>query len=163
MEIGLFKANYLDEVQAKDIKYLLGSYAADQMGGGNPIAEDILNNVVVELSRLPHAFSVLAYVDEKPAGLINCFETFSTFKCKPLVNIHDVVVLEAYRRLGLAQKMLSKVEEIARQKGCCKLTLEVLEGNQAAQQAYLKYGFSGYELDPKMGKALFWEKPIKQN
>ncbi len=54
--------------------------------------------------------------------------------------------------------MLSTVEQIAQDKGCCKLTLEVLEANQPAQQAYTKFGFSGYELDPRAGKALFWEK-----
>jgi hypothetical protein len=40
------------------------------------------------------------------------------------------------------------------------VTLEVLEGNQIAKNAYIKFGFAGYELDPKMGKALFWEKPL---
>lgn len=54
--------------------------------------------------------------------------------------------------------MLNAVEDFTKQRGCIKLTLEVLEGNQAAQENYLKYDFSGYELEPKMGKALFWEK-----
>jgi GNAT superfamily N-acetyltransferase len=112
------------------------------------------------LARRPHAFSILAYVNGEPAGLINCFEGFSTFKCRPLVNIHDVVVLSDYRGRGLSQLMMAKVEDIARQRGCCKLTLEVLEGNQAAQRAYLHYGFSGYQLDPGTGHALFWEKPL---
>ncbi len=84
----------------------------------------------------------------------------STFKCKPLINIHDVVVLNEFRRLGISQRMLSKVEEIAKEKGCCKMTLEVLEGNKAAQNSYLKYGFEGYELDPAHGKALFWKKSL---
>jgi hypothetical protein len=29
-----------------------------------------------------------------------------------------------------------------------------------AKNAYLKFGFAGYALDPQMGKALFWEKPL---
>jgi len=57
--------------------------------------------------------------------------------------------------------MLKKVEDIAKEKGCCKLTLEVLDGNKAAQNAYTKFGFGGYELDPVMGKALFWQKSIE--
>jgi ribosomal protein S18 acetylase RimI-like enzyme len=56
--------------------------------------------------------------------------------------------------------MLKEVEEIAKKKGCCKITLEVLEGNKVAQRSYKKFGFAGYELNPLMGKALFWEKPI---
>jgi ribosomal protein S18 acetylase RimI-like enzyme len=100
------------------------------------------------------------YVDGEPAGLINCFEAFSTFKCKPLVNIHDVVVEKNFRGLGVSQLMLAKVEERAKEKGCCKVTLEVLESNKVAQNSYMKFGYDGYELDPKMGKALFWQKLI---
>jgi hypothetical protein len=40
------------------------------------------------------------------------------------------------------------------------MTLEVLEGNVAAQAAYQSCGFAGYELDPCMGKALFWKKKL---
>ena len=36
--------------------------------------------------------------------------------------------------------------------GCCKLTLEVLEGNKLAQAAYIANGFAGYQLDPEMGQ-----------
>ncbi len=91
---------------------------------------------------------------------VNCFEAFSTFKCKPLINIHDVVVVNEFRGLDLSQQMLSKVEEIAKLKGCCKITLEVLEGNKVAQKSYIKFGFAGYELDPIMGKALFWQRIV---
>lgn len=45
---------------------------------------------------------------------------------------------------------------------CCKLTLEVLEGNKLAQQVYRRFGFQGYELDPKMGRALFYEKKLRR-
>jgi ribosomal protein S18 acetylase RimI-like enzyme len=112
------------------------------------------------LSKLSYAFSIICYVNNKPAGLVNCFEAFSTFKCKPLINIHDVVVVNEFRGLGLSQPMLSKVEEIAKLKGCCKITLEVLEGNKVAQKSYIKFGFAGYELDPIMGKALFWQRNV---
>ena len=61
---------------------------------------------------------------------------------------------------GISQLMMKEVEEIAKNKGCCKITLEVLEGNEVAQRSYKKFGFAGYELNPLMGKALFWEKPI---
>jgi len=95
------------------------------------------------------------------AGLINCFEGLSTFLCKPLLNIHDVVVTSIHRGERLLARMLRKVEEIAVDRGCCKLTLEVLEGNTLAQAAYRSAGFLGYELDPKQGRAMFWEKKLK--
>jgi len=160
MDIKIKIADYSDIEQAKDIGFLLDTYSRDQMGGSQPLSESVKENLANELSKLPHAFSVIGYVNNQPAGLVNCFEAFSTFKCKPLINVHDVVVVPAFRKLSLSQLMLSKVEEVAKSKGCCKITLEVLEGNKVAQNSYIKFGFSGYELDPIMGKALFWQKNV---
>lgn len=158
MKIDIIKADYLYKKQAREIARLMNSYASDPMGGGKPLAENVRNNLAQALSKVPHAFSIISYVDDIAAGLVTCFEIFSTFNCQPLINIHDVIVLDEYRGLGLSQKMLKMVEEIAISKGCCKLTLEVLEGNNIAKSSYNKFGFSEYELDPKMGKALFWQK-----
>jgi len=160
MKIEIVKVNYNDNKHAIDLAYLLNAYASDPMGGGTPLKKHVSDNIAIELSKLPHAFSIISYVNDEPAGLVNCFEAFSTFTCKPLVNIHDVVVLKDFRGNGLCQKMLKKVEEIAASKGCCKLTLEVLSKNEIARAAYKKYGFNSYELDPEAGSALFWQKLI---
>ncbi len=159
-EIKTVIADYLNAGHAGDIGHLLNSYAADPMGGGVPLAEGIQSRIATELARIPGAFTVLCYVDSQPAGLANCFTGFSTFKCRPLVNIHDIAVLKEFRGLGISQLLLDRVELLAQEKGCCKITLEVLEGNHIARNAYLKFGFAGYELDPQMGKALFWEKVL---
>ena len=158
MNIELITADYTNPQHSTELIKLLDAYARDPMGGGEPLTEHAKKHLTKELAKRPTAMTVLCYVDSKPAGLTNCFETFSTFKCAPILNIHDVVVLPQYRGHGLSQKMLSKVETIARELGCCKLTLEVLEGNTVARQAYSKFGFTGYTLVPSMGSALFWEK-----
>jgi len=162
MTIEILKADYANPIHQADIPTLLNAYATDPMGGGQALLAQVQENLVPELAKLPHAFSVLAYVDGEAAGLVNCFEAFSTFACKPLINIHDLVVLERHRGKGLSQLMLDKVEEIARAKGCCKITLEVLSNNAIAKSAYLKFGFAGYELDPQAGSALFWQKSLNQ-
>ena len=160
MNVEVLQADYHNEKHAADLVYLLDSYARDSMGGGVPLSEETVQNLGAELAKLPHAFSVLCYVDEVPVGLVNCFEGLSTFKCMPLINIHDIAVVGDFRGLGLSQRMLGEVERIARHRGCCKITLEVLEGNEVAKNAYLKFGFDGYELDPTLGKAMFWQKNI---
>ncbi|MNP77648.1 putative acetyltransferase [compost metagenome] len=76
------------------------------------------------------------------------------------MNVHDVAVVKKFRGLGLSQRMLQKVEDIARQRGCCKLTLEVLEGNAVAQAAYEKAGFAAGMFDPAHGRMLFWTKAL---
>ena len=159
-DILVLQASYTNAVHADAIGLLLNSYAEDPMGGGHSLPADLLQQLPAELAKRPHAFSVLAFVGGEPAGLVNCFEGFSTFACRPLVNVHDVMVKEQFRGLGLSQKMLQKVEEIARQRGCCKITLEVLEGNALAQSAYRKFGFDDSVFDPAHGRMLFWHKPL---
>lgn len=146
--------------QAAALVALMDEYARDPMGGGEGLSDAVKAALPQALKNHPGAFQILAWQGKEPAGLINCFEGFSTFKCQPLINIHDVIVSKNHRGQGLNQLMMEKVEEIARQRGCCKITLEVLQGNQPAQRAYQKFGFAGYELDPEMGQALFWEKKL---
>ncbi len=161
MKIGILKADYFNKKHGKDIGNLLNCYAAGSMGGEKSLSSYARENLAYELSKIPHAFSILCYADDKPAGLVNCFEGFSTFQCKPLINIHDMFVSKEFRGFGISQKLLAKVEELAKEKKCCKMTLEVLEGNEKAKKAYIKYGFKGYELNPAIGKALFWQKSLK--
>lgn len=159
--IEIITADYKDPEHAQDITTLLDSYANDPMGGGKPLPPQVKRQLVATLAKLPHAFSILAYVDGNAVGLANCFEGFSTFSCKPLVNIHDFMVRDDSRGKGISQQMLVKIEEIATAKGCCKITLEVLGNNMAAQAAYRKFGFGDYQLDPDAGAALFWQKELK--
>ncbi|GFM81275.1 N-acetyltransferase [Pseudomonas cichorii] len=159
-EVLVLQASYTNPVHAEAIGFVLNHYAEDVMGGGESLSADTRQQLAIELAKRPHAFSVLAFIANEPVGLVNCFEGFSTFACRPLVNIHDVAVLPQHRGLGICQKMLAKVEEIARQRGCCKLTLEVLEGNETAQRVYARQGFGGYQLNPEMGRAMFWQKTL---
>ena len=57
--------------------------------------------------------------------------------------------------------MLDKVATIARQRGCCKITLEVLQHNHQAKSVYQRAGFHVYQLDKQLGYAEFWHKSIQ--
>ena len=153
-------ANFEDAADAAALVALLGAYARDPAGGGTAVAAELLARLPAELARRPHAFSVLAFAGTEPVGLVNCFEGFSTFACRPLVNVHDVVVLASHRGRGIATLMLDEVEQQARQRGACKLTLEVLSGNAPAMRLYAQQGFAGYQLDPGFGQAVFLQKPL---
>ncbi|ANJ67336.1 GNAT family acetyltransferase [Halothiobacillus diazotrophicus] len=156
----IIRADLARPEHAEAVLALLDAYARDPMGGGAPLSDFVRQNLIAELRTRPAIRLLLAFVDDAPAGLALCIEGFSSFACKPLLNIHDLVVLPPYRGRGLSKRLLTKVEEIARELGCCKLTLEVLSGNTVAQAAYRACGFTGYELRPETGKALFWEKPL---
>lgn len=161
------RADYANPVHAQALVTLLDAYAQDPMGGGEPLSEFARLNLIAALTARPQVFSVLAFDDALgdgaglAVGLVNCIEGFSTFACQPLVNVHDVVVLPAYRGQRIAEKMLALAEGIARERGACKLTLEVLQGNAGAIKLYNRVGFANYQLDPAMGQAQFLQKWLR--
>src|SRR5665647_1264954 len=156
--IRICRADYRNSVHASALVALLDDYAQDPAGGDEPLSDFAKMHLVSELAARPQAFSVLAFDDAQPVGLVNCIEGFSTFACRPLVNIHDVVVVSGHRGQRVAEQMLALVEQIARERGACKLTLEVLQGNRSAIRLYERVGFAGYQLDPAMGQATFFHK-----
>ena len=152
------RVRYDDPLHATALVGLLDAYARDPAGGGEPLGDFARSHLVSALAARPFIFSVLAFDGDAPVGLVNAIEGFSTFACRPLVNVHDVVVLPSHRRRGIAKQMFAEVESIARERGACKLTLEVLDGNTSARALYLRLGFAAYQLDPAMGHAQFLHK-----
>jgi ribosomal protein S18 acetylase RimI-like enzyme len=162
--VRICRADYGCKSHALALVALLDAYALDPMGGGEGLSDFARTHLVRLLAERPQAFSVLAFMgaeDDTPVGLVNCLEGFSTFACQPLVNVHDVVVLSAYRGQRIAQQMLALVDSIARDRGACKLTLEVLSGNAGAMQLYRRVGFANYQLDPAAGHAQFLQKWLR--
>ena len=152
MTVNIIQADYANAQHAQAVVDLLDAYARDPFGGARALEPQVKQHVIEALARRTGAFSVLALVDEAPVGLANCLEGFSTFRCAPLINIHDLMVLPAYRGRGLAQKMMQYIEAIALARDCCKITLEVLQGNSHAQQVYRRMGYDGYQLDAAHGR-----------
>jgi len=160
MQLTFVNVDFADPHHCDHFLELMDIYARDPMGGGQPLPEAIRSELIQQLARRPQWYSILAYHEGHPVALANCLEGFSTFAARPLLNIHDVVVAPRVRGHGVACQLLARVEQLARQLGCCKVTLEVLEGNRSARRTYEKSGFAGYQLDPRMGQALFWEKKL---
>ena len=156
--IDIISADLHQAAHGAAIVKLLNDYACDLMGGAEPLSEFCQTNLVSELQKRSNVHAFLAYVDGVPAGLCICIEGFSTFACKPLLNIHDLAVSPPFRGLGIAKRLLAAVEQRAQQLGCCKITLEVLQGNHKAQDIYASVGFAQYQLDPSTGGAIMMQK-----
>lgn len=159
--LRICQADYADPQHIRALIDLLDGYARDPMGGGEALSEFARTHLPTALASRSGLFSVLAFDDAQnglPVGLINCVEGFSTFACQPLVNVHDVVVAASHRGQRVGEQMLAKVDQLARERGACKLTLEVLAGNTSAQKLYRRVGFENYQLDPAMGQAEFMQK-----
>ena len=161
------RVSFCDAVDCAALLKLMDVYASDPMGGGAPLPTEVKERLCQDLSSNPGAISFIAWRDgaELPEaiGLINCFLGYSTFKARPLLNIHDIVVLPDYRRQGIGQALLAAAEAAARERGCCKLTLEILSGNTHAMVSYTRFGFEPYTLDPKAGQASFMHKWLSRD
>jgi len=160
MTIKVIPADYAEPFHAAAIIDLLDTYARDPMGGGKPLPEATRRNLIAALDARQNALAFLAFDDALPVGLLIAFEGFSTFACKPLLNVHDISVAPDHRGKGIARHLLDAAEAEARRRGCCKLTLEVLSGNIRARSIYETAGYRAYELDPEKGQALFLEKAL---
>lgn len=139
---------------------LIDAYARDPLGNGSPLPANVRNALIPGLRQHPTTLIFLAYQESLAVGIAVCFRGFSTFAARPLVNIHDLAVLPGHRGQKIGRRLLAEVERKAREWGCCKLTLEVLENNALARRLYATQGFAQTVQQPAAGGALFLSKPL---
>lgn len=136
---------------------LINHYMLDPMGGcEQPLTKLQQLRMVDGLCNHPKAFVLFLIFENDIAGLATCFENFSTFKAKPYINIHDIVVDSKYRGKGFGKMLMEEITNIANERKCCKVTLEVREDNFKAQTMYIDLGFG--ECKPRMH---FWAKNLE--
>jgi GNAT superfamily N-acetyltransferase len=140
-----------------DVVELVNAFALDRTG--KPLPAQARNDLMPGLQSHPTTHVFLAYEDGRAVGIAVCFRGFSTFAARPLINIHDLLVLPDYRGQGVGRRLLQVVERRAREMGCCRLTLEVQEGNHRARRVYEAAGFEQPEYDGG-GKLLFLAKAL---
>jgi ribosomal protein S18 acetylase RimI-like enzyme len=141
MTIQVREANLADPEQAQAVVDVLDSYASDPRGGGVPLTGDVRSRLIPMLRAHPTTLVLLAYDGNDPVGLTIGFFGISSFRAMPLLNIHDLAVVPAWRGKGVGRSLLAAAEARARDRGCCKLTLEVQEDNAPARMLYERFGF----------------------
>lgn len=133
---------------------MLDAYARDPMGADSPLPADVAHRLRRDLAVHPTVHALLAEAAGDPVGFATCFVGYSTFLARPLLNIHDIAVVPAWRGRGVARRLLDAIAGHARALGCCRLTLEVRSDNAAARSLYRRAGFVPAGCD------LFLEKPL---
>jgi GNAT superfamily N-acetyltransferase len=105
--MAYLKADLTNSAHARATVELLNEYAKDFFGGGEPLSDYARDHIIEELLKRQTANVFLAAVDVTEfVGLAICFEGFSTFACKPLLNIHDLYVSPKYRRQGVSTELI---------------------------------------------------------
>jgi ribosomal protein S18 acetylase RimI-like enzyme len=135
------RANLADPADAAAILRLVDAYARDPRGGGEPLPPAVRERLVPGLAAHPTTCVWLAFEGTEAVGVCVGFIGYSTFRARPLLNIHDLAVLPGQRGRGVGHALLAAAESHARAAGCCKLTLEVQEDNLPARRLYARFGF----------------------
>ncbi len=158
VEIVAADLNRLDHQKA--VIDLIDAYAKDPMGNGGPLPGNVKTALIPGLKEHPTTLVLLGMKNGEAVGIAVCFIGFSTFAARPLINVHDLAVLPGHRGCGVGRQLLAGVERKARDLGCCKVTLEVLENNRPALKLYAAAGFARATYTVEAGGALFFTKEL---
>ena len=139
-DVQFIRADLNNPKHAADIVNLVDLFARDEMGGEQPLDEEVRVDMISEMKKVPTTRVYMAYHGKKALGLVTCFLGFSTFTASKTFKIHDVAVHPDARGMGIGTRLLEKVKEEAEELGCSKITLEVRTDNPA-KKLYEREGF----------------------
>jgi len=152
MEKQCIRVDLSNETHCAKLLDLLNAYMKDEMGIGQSMPTGLGPKIIEGLKKHPAYLGFFVLVEDQFAALANCNLNFSTWKARPLINIHDFIVAPEFRKQGIGLFLLKEIENYARENHCCKVNLEVRCDNTKAQKLYQKVGFT--ECNPPM---FFWE------
>jgi ribosomal protein S18 acetylase RimI-like enzyme len=154
-EVSVRIADLFDETDAHSVIELLDHYAEHPFGLGHRLPDDVRNALLPGLRGTPNTLAFLARAGEVDVGLALCFVGFSSFRAKPLLNIHDLVVHQSIRGQGAGRTLLNAVIHESIRRGFCAVTLEVRRDNAIARRLYSDLGFADLHEPLPEGCQLF--------
>ncbi len=83
---------------------------------------------------------LIAELDQEPIGFALFFPSYSTWEGRPGLYVEDIFVEERARGLGIGRRLMAEIADIARQRGCPRVELSVLDWNPA-REFYQRIGF----------------------
>ncbi|GAA4114715.1 GNAT family N-acetyltransferase [Aquimarina addita] len=84
----------------------------------------------------------IAYDDKKiPLGFVLNYYSFSSVSLGKIIVLNDLFVQLEYRKNGIAEKLINKTFELAKEEGAVRVDLGTAKDNYAAQRLYKKIGF----------------------
>lgn len=137
---------------------LLDMYSQDAFGDGAPLSAVAREKLIPGLIKHGGARVFIARLGDAAVGLAICLVGFSSFRGKPLLNIHDLAVAPGHRGAGIGAALLRAVSAQARAEGCCRVTLEVRSDNARAMALYRREGFAPSEPETE---TFFWMQKLE--
>lgn len=147
-------ADLSQPAHADAVVALLDMYCQDFFGNHAPLENEVRFRVIRGLKECGGT-CFLARHGEAFVGVAICLPSYSSFRARPILNIHDLAVVPECRGKGVGRALLAAVEEEARRRGCAKITLEVRSDNALAMDLYRRCGFRGTQPE-----TLFWSREV---
>jgi len=88
--------------------------------------------------------TLVAEIDGSVAGVLDMEYHQRLGDHRPQARVHDLVVTEASRQAGVGRALLQRAEELARKRGCFRMTLVTANWRDFAHRFYLKQGWDDY-------------------
>ena len=88
----------------------------------------------------PYAEVLIAYWEEMPVGVALFFHNYSTFLAKPGIYLEDLFVNPAARGKGIGKALLTRLAELALERGCGRVEWAVLDWNAPSIEFYQRMG-----------------------
>jgi ribosomal protein S18 acetylase RimI-like enzyme len=157
MQVRIGEADLDDAGHVAALIEIIDSYARGPGGANAPLGAEARTHLAKGLREHVATLVLLAWSEEKIVGAAVCYWGFSTFAGRPSLNVHDLAVLPGFQGQGVGCGLLREAERRARERGCCKVTLEVHETNEGARRLYEREGFG-----PWSPATFFVSKPLQE-
>jgi len=135
MEFRLVDATERDVPLILSFIHALAEY--EQLSHAVVATEDTLRE---SLFRRKAAETIIAYCGDEPAGFAMFYQTFSTFLGVPGMYLEDLFVLPKFRRHGLGTRLLTRLAQVAVERGYGRVEWSVLDWNELAIGFYRGLG-----------------------
>lgn len=126
----------LEEKNLTDLKYLY----KDAFGSDTDL--DKMYEVFCQIEKNKNQIFLCAKESEKVVGSILgivCYELIGS--CTPFLVIEDIAVLSSHRRLGIAKKLMIKMEKVAKSKKCNMILFVSSKHRHGAHKLYESLGY----------------------
>ena len=142
---------------------LLDAYCCTLNGGGVALSDEVRNRLFNVMPQYGNAIAFLSHHQNKPTGVVFGFYNLYVFSAQPYANVQFIFVLPEFQRRGIAKKLMLAFEARTRELGCCKVTLEVREGNEQAKALYSALEYRRGTFGPHNDALEFWERLFLPN
>lgn len=121
---------------------LLTELAAFEQGSVDATAADLERDGFGET---PLFEALLAEQDGRAIGMLTYLPLYSSWRGRPALLIHDLYVRADARGTGAGKALIARLGDIGRERGCCRIDVNVLDWNERARAFYAGLGFAHNE------------------